>query len=62
MEELEYFRCLTCSIRGLQTCSLRVAEHRVIPLTIIAASFSSVDLEIESAAWEERLKSQELEL
>jgi hypothetical protein len=43
-EEVEYWRCLTCSIRGLHTCSRRVAEHRVTLLTIIATSFQCVDV------------------
>ena len=53
-EEVEYWRCLTCSIRGLQACSRRAAEHRVILLTIIATSFQCVDL--EDTAWEEKFE------
>lgn len=34
--EVEYRRSLNCWIRGRQTCTLRVAEHLVILLVIIA--------------------------
>jgi hypothetical protein len=36
--DVEYLRCLTCSNWGRQTWSLRVAEHLMILLTIIASS------------------------
>ena len=52
-EEVEYWRCLIC-IRTLQACSLRVAEHRIILLAIIATSFQCVDL--EDTRWEERFE------